>query len=44
MVCSIAPVGIAVDEDDNIIITDSTRGRLQVYAKEKDYMDPQFNL
>ena len=38
------PVGIAVDEDDNIIITDSTRGRLQVYAKEKDYMDPQFNL
>ena len=38
------PVGIAVDEQDRIIITDSTRGRLQVYAKEKDYMDPQFNL
>ena len=38
------PVGIAVDEEDRIIITDSTRGRLQVYAKEKDYMDPQFNL
>lgn len=38
------PVGLAVDENDNIIITDSTRGRLQVYAKEKDYMDPQFNL
>ena len=38
------PVGLAVDSEDRIIITDSTRGRLQVYAKEKDYMDPQFNL
>ena len=38
------PVGLAVDEEDRIIITDSTRGRLQIYAKEKDYMDPQFNL
>ena len=38
------PVGIAVDDQDRIIITDSTRGRLQVYAKEKDYLDPQFNL
>jgi DNA-binding beta-propeller fold protein YncE len=38
------PVGIAVDEEDRIIVTDSTRGRLQVYAKEKDFMDPQFNL
>lgn len=38
------PGGLVVDENDNIIITDSTRGRLQIYAKEKDYMDPQFNL
>ncbi len=38
------PVGIVIDDDDNLIITDSTRGRLQVYAKEKNYMDPQFNL
>ena len=38
------PVGIAVDEQDRIIVTESTRGRLQVYAKDKDYMDPQFNL
>ena len=38
------PLGIAVDEEDRIIVTDMTRGRLQVYAKEKDYMDPQFNL
>ena len=38
------PVGIAVDDEDRIIVTDSTRGRLQVYAKEKNYLDPQFNL
>jgi DNA-binding beta-propeller fold protein YncE len=38
------PVGIAVDEEDRIIVTDSSRGRLQVYAKERDYLDPQFNL
>ncbi len=38
------PVGITVDSEDRLIVTDSTRGRLQVYAKEKNYMDPQFNL
>ncbi len=38
------PVGIAVDSQDRIIITDSTRGRIQIYAKDKDYKDPQFNL
>jgi len=38
------PVGIAVDDRDRIIVTDSTRGRLQVYTKEKEYLDPQFNL
>jgi DNA-binding beta-propeller fold protein YncE len=31
------PVGIVVDEQDRIIVTDSTRGRLQVYSKERDY-------
>ena len=38
------PVGIAIDEQDRIIVTDSTRGRLQVYAKDKNYLDPQFTL
>ena len=38
------PVGILADDKDRIIVTDSTRGRLQVYMKEKGYMDPQFNL
>ena len=38
------PVGLTVDSEDRIIVTDSTRGRLQIYAKEKNYLDPQFNL
>ena len=38
------PRGIAVDEQDRVIVVDSNPGRLQVYAKLKDYMDPQFNL
>ena len=33
-----------VDEEDRIIVTDSNRGRLQVYTTDKDYLDPQFNL
>ena len=33
------PVGIAVDEKDRIIITDAI-GRLQVYIKDKDYVEP----
>ena len=38
------PRGIAIDERDRIVVTDTTPGRLQVYTKERDYMDPQFNL
>ena len=38
------PRGIAIDEQGRIIVVDSSRHRLQVYTKEKDYMDPQFNL
>ena len=38
------PTGIAVDEQDRIVVTEATRARLQVYAKEKDHMEPQFNL
>ena len=38
------PVGIEIDEQDRIIVSDSTRGRLQVYQKETNYLDPQFNL
>ena len=38
------PRGIAIDERDRIIITDSNRSRLQVYTTERGYLDPQFNL
>ena len=38
------PGGIAIDDQDRIIITDGIRCRLQVYAKDKEYLEPQFNL
>ena len=38
------PVGIAVDDQDRIVVADSSRGRIQVYAKEKNYLEAQFNL
>jgi DNA-binding beta-propeller fold protein YncE len=33
------PIGIAIDEQDRVIITDA-RGRLVVYVKDKDYVEP----
>lgn len=38
------PRGIAIDEKDRVIVVDSTRCRLQVYAKENSYVEPRFNL
>jgi len=38
------PGGIAIDDEDRIIVTDGIRCRLQVYTKDKDYLVPQFNL
>ncbi len=39
------PTHIAIDHERNrIIIVDQARRRLQIYVKEKDYVDPQFNL
>jgi DNA-binding beta-propeller fold protein YncE len=38
------PTAVVVDSQDRVIVSESTRGRLQIYAKEKNYMDPQFNL
>ena len=38
------PTSISVTKDDRIIICDATRQRLQVYDKEKGYMDPEYNL
>ena len=38
------PTGIAIDSEDRIVISDTNRGRLQVYVREKDYAEAQFNL
>ncbi len=37
------PRGIAIDGQDRIAISDGGRGRVQVYAKDHDYLIPQFN-
>ena len=39
------PVACAFDRDANrLIVCDSQRGRLQIYNKESDYVNPQANL
>ncbi len=39
------PTAVAFDEaKGHIIVADCQRGRLQVYIKDKSYVDPQFNL
>ncbi len=39
------PAAVAFDEaESRIIVADCQRGRLQVYIKDQDYVDPQFNL
>jgi hypothetical protein len=39
------PVACAFDREANrLIVCDSQRGRLQIYEKESNYVDPQANL
>ena len=39
------PTGLVFDQKaSRLIVTDCLRCRLQVYIKDKDYVDPQFNL
>ena len=38
------PRGIKIDASDRIYVVDSTRCRIQVYSKVRQYNDPQFNL
>ena len=38
------PCAVNVDDDGNIIILENRTGRLQVYIKENDWVDPQYNL
>ena len=38
------PIAVEVDDKNRIFILESLSGRLQVYLKETDHIDPQFNL
>jgi len=38
------PTAISITKDDRIVICDTARQRLQVYDKEKNYTEPQYNL
>ena len=38
------PSAVKFDRQRRIVITDVQRGRIQIYIKEKDYVEPQFNL
>ena len=38
------PVAVRIDDKSRIIVADQQRHRLQIYVKEKDYVEPQFNL
>ncbi len=39
------PTAVAFDADQSrLIVVDGQRSRLQIYTKEKDYLEPQMNL
>ena len=39
------PVACTFDEATNrLMVADNLKGRVQIFEKDKDYMDPQFNL
>ena len=39
------PTGLTFDEEKSrLLVADTQRGRLQIYNKLNDYMEPQFNL
>ena len=38
------PIAVEIDDKHRIIIVDQQRSRLQIYVKEKNYVEPQFNL
>lgn len=43
--CFCYPSAVAFDtEQSRLIVADSQRGRLQIYAKDRDYVEPQLNL
>ena len=38
------PVAVEIDGQGRIVVVDQQRSRLQIYIKETDYVEPQFNL
>ncbi len=38
------PTSIEIAEDGKILVIDNQRARIQIYQKEADWVDPQFNL
>jgi len=38
------PIAVAVNDDNQVLVIESISGRIQVYQKEEDYIEPQFNL
>ena len=38
------PVAVKVDNEGRIIVAEAARYRIQVYVKERDFVDAQFNL
>ena len=38
------PTAVGIDDKRRIVIVDQQRSRLEIYIKEKDYVEPQFNL
>ena len=38
------PVAVNVDEEGRIMVLESPRPRIQIYVKERNFVDAQFNL
>ena len=38
------PVAVNVDDQGRIMVLDQQRSRIQIYTKEKNFVEPQFNL
>ena len=39
-----SPVAVNVDDEGRIMVLELKRSRIQIYVKERDFVDPQFNL
>ena len=39
-----SPLAMNVDDEGRIMVLETQRTRIQIYVKERDFVDPQFNL